>query len=67
MDDSLPPTKLLNNSKKLNIWFRYLAPKSVGRKISDVGDRERQVTGGNGRNPSGRKVLIFFGYRRFLA
>jgi hypothetical protein len=28
---------------------------------------ERQVTGGNGRNPSGRKVLIFFGYGRFLA
>ena len=28
---------------------------------------EGQVTGENGRNPSGRKVLIFFGYRRFLA
>jgi hypothetical protein len=28
---------------------------------------ERQITGGNGRKPSGRKVLIFFGYGRFLA
>jgi hypothetical protein len=36
---SLPPTELFNNSKKLNIWFRYLAPTSVGRKISDIGDR----------------------------
>jgi hypothetical protein len=34
----LPPTKLLNNSKKLNIWFRYLLPAFVGRRISDVGD-----------------------------
>jgi hypothetical protein len=31
------------------------------------GTGERQVIGGNGRNPLGQKVLIFFGYRRFLA
>ena len=28
---------------------------------------ERQVTGGNGRGPSGRKVLIISEYGRFLA
>jgi hypothetical protein len=28
---------------------------------------ERQITGGNGRNPSGRKELICSGYGRFLA
>jgi hypothetical protein len=38
--DILPPTKLLNNSKKLNIWFRYLARTLVGRQISGGADRE---------------------------
>jgi hypothetical protein len=43
LDDILPPTKLLNNSKKLNILFRYLAPTSVGGIISDAGDRRTPV------------------------
>jgi hypothetical protein len=36
INDNLPPTKLLNNSKKLNIWFHYLARASVGGTISGV-------------------------------
>jgi hypothetical protein len=39
MQTSLPQTKLLKNSKDLNIWSHYLARASVGRKISDVGGR----------------------------
>ncbi len=31
------------------------------------GTGKRHVIGGNGRNPSGRKVLIFIVYVRFLA
>jgi hypothetical protein len=38
---SLPQTKLLKNSKELNIWSHYRAPTSVGRKISGVGDNRR--------------------------
>jgi len=35
----LPPTKLLKKSKELKIWSHYLARTSVGRKVSDGGDK----------------------------
>jgi hypothetical protein len=53
----LPPTKLLKNSKKLNIWPHYLAPTSVGRIISEGVD-ETHITGANGRNISGQEGWI---------
>jgi hypothetical protein len=53
--------------EKNQISFHYLARASVGRKIQMSGVEERQVTGGDGGNPSGRNVLIISGYGRFLA
>jgi len=52
-----------NASFDIIIWHGHLWG---GRfQMSVIG--ERQVTGGNGRNPTGRKVLMCSGYGRFLA
>jgi hypothetical protein len=55
--------------EKCQLSYDYLAPTSVGRKISAVGDRGtvgyRWEWQESLRNPSGRKALIIYG--RFLA
>jgi hypothetical protein len=53
--------------KKCQLSSRYLPWAFVGRKISDDCNQEIPGYRGNGRNPSGRKGLIFLGYGRFLA
>jgi hypothetical protein len=52
-----------NASYHLVIWNGHL----WGERFQMWVTGERRVSGGNGRNPSGRKVLIFYGYGRFLA
>ena len=49
-DDNLPPAKLINNSKRLSLWFHYLALAMpfVGSKILDAG--------------TGAQRLMFAGY-----
>jgi hypothetical protein len=58
----LPPTKLLKNSKELNIWFRYLAPTSVERKISDVDDRGTRGYRRKRQESCRSKIIDMLGY-----
>ena len=51
----LPQTKLLINSKELNIWSYYLAPTSVGRNIPDGGGRGTPGYRRKWQGPSGQE------------
>jgi len=52
-----------NASYHLVIWNGHLW--GVGFQMAGVG--ERQISGGNGRGPSGQEGLIWFEYGSFLA
>jgi hypothetical protein len=63
----LPFATLITFPGKIPDIFLLSSPTSVGRKISDAGDRGTPGYRGNGRNPSGQKGLISPLYGRFLA
>jgi hypothetical protein len=52
-----------NASFDIVIWHGHL----WRGRFQKTAKEERQVTGGNGRKPSGRKESILSGYGRFLA